>query len=98
QTASGNSGPQTSKRGPSAATRRQQLEDAIAQNPNDIASRLLLARQLEADGDLAGALAQYDAVTTIAPTNAEASAQAGRILYLTASSGPADQAGALVDR
>jgi tetratricopeptide (TPR) repeat protein len=64
--------------------RRKRLEDAVAQDPDDLASRLLLARYLEADGDLAGALAQYDEVLARNPQSAEAEAQAGRIVYLTA--------------
>jgi tetratricopeptide (TPR) repeat protein len=64
--------------------RRQRLLDAVAANPDDLASRLLLARYLEADGDLAGALQQYDEVLARNPQSAEAQAQAGRILYLTA--------------
>ena len=64
--------------------RIQRLRDTLASNPDDLASRLLLARFLEADGDLAGALQQYDEVLARNPTSAEAQAQAGRILYLTA--------------
>lgn len=64
--------------------RRRRLEDTVAENPDDLASRLLLARYLEADGDLAGALAQYDEVLSRNPQSAEAEAQAGRIVYLTA--------------
>jgi tetratricopeptide (TPR) repeat protein len=45
---------------------------------------MLLAPRLEASGDLAGALKQYDAVLQIDPHNAPAAAQAGRILYLSA--------------
>jgi tetratricopeptide (TPR) repeat protein len=66
------------------ANRVRRLREAVAANPNDAASRLLLARFLEADGDLAGALAQYDEVLTLDPGSAEAEAQAGRIVYLTA--------------
>ena len=64
--------------------RRQRLLDAVEENPDDLASRLLLARYLEAGGDLAGALQQYDEVLARNPQSAEAQAQAGRILYLTA--------------
>jgi cytochrome c-type biogenesis protein CcmH/NrfG len=64
--------------------RIERLQTAVAENPQDRASRLLLARFLEADGDLAGALQQYDQVLAQDPNNADAEAQAGRILYLTA--------------
>lgn len=70
--------------GISVAERIRRLQETVAQNPDDIASRLLLARFLEADGDLAGALAQYDEVLARNPSSAEAQAQAGRILYITA--------------
>jgi tetratricopeptide (TPR) repeat protein len=66
------------------ADRIDRLQRAVEANPDDRASRLLLARFLEADGDLHGALEQYDEVLKRDPTNAEAEAQAGRILYLTA--------------
>jgi cytochrome c-type biogenesis protein CcmH/NrfG len=97
QTSSGNTG----ARAPatvSASTERQQLEAAVARNPSDVPTRLLLARALEANNDLAGALAQYDQIVKLDPTNAEAEAQAGRILYLTAQAAPASQAGDLVNR
>ena len=68
----------------SLESRIERLQSAVAANPDDRASRLLLARFLEADGDLAGALQQYDEVLQRDPTNADAEAQAGRILYLTA--------------
>lgn len=96
QTLSGNSGgraPTTT--GPS---RRSQLEAAVASNPNDVASRLLLARALESDNDFAAALEQYDAVIARSPSSADAHAQAGRVLYLAATLASADQAAPLVDR
>ncbi len=79
-----------------AEDRRAALEDAVAARPDDIAARLTLARFLEADGDLAGALRQYDEVTRRQPGNADALAQSGRILYLTASQTAPDQAADLV--
>lgn len=90
QTSSGNSGSDQAANGSANGTgitleeRRRRLERAVADNPDDIASRLLLARYLEAGGDLAGALEQYDEVLVRTPQSAEAEAQAGRILYLTA--------------
>ena len=95
QTASGNSGePRTPAR---TADRRARLEAAVTENPGDIGSRLLLARFLESDDDLPGALEQYDEVIRIDPTNADALAQSGRILYLTAAQASATDAADLVD-
>jgi len=89
QTSSGNrdaGAPATPGRsgGVTVEERRERLEETVARNPDDLASRLLLARYLEADGDLAGALAQYDQVLARNPQSAESEAHAGRILYLTA--------------
>ncbi len=90
ETSSGNTGraPDDRPTGgqPSASVKERidRLQTTIAENPDDIASRLLLARFLEADGDLVGALRQYDEVLERQPQSAEAEAQAGRILYLTA--------------
>lgn len=91
QTSSGNTaGPEPAGNGDGGGNgvtleeRTKRLEDAIARNPDDLASRLLLARYLEAGGDLAAALGQYDEVLVRNPQSAEAEAQAGRILYLTA--------------
>ncbi len=86
QTASGNSQAQTKvpASGPTNAQLIKRLKDAIAKNPNDVQTRMLLAPRLEATGDLAGALQQYDAVMKIQPDDAQAEAQAGRLIYLTA--------------
>ena len=97
QTASGNS-PATANTTDAGATRLAELKAAVASNPSDVGSHLLLAPELERTGDLAGALKQYDAVIGLAPTNAQAYAQSGRVLYLVAGAGPADQAAALVDQ
>jgi cytochrome c-type biogenesis protein CcmH/NrfG len=94
QTASGNN--QTTSGTVSAESRRARLEAAVEADPNDVASRLLLARYLEADNDLSGSVEQYDAVLGIDPNNAEAYAQSGRLLYLTAGQAPAADAAALV--
>jgi len=85
----GNSGGAAGRSGDGAGRitveeRRTRLVEAVADDPDDLASRLLLARYLEADGDLAGALQQYDEVLARNAQSAEAEAQAGRILYLTA--------------
>jgi uncharacterized protein (TIGR02996 family) len=79
-----------------ANDRRAALEQAVAANPDDVTARLALARFLEADGDLSSALRQYDEVTQRDPANADALAQSGRILYLTASQTVPDQAAELV--
>ncbi len=97
QTASGNTSG-TSDRKPSVDERRKRLEAAVTANPNDVANRLLLARFLEADNDLSGALEQYDAVIAADPSNADAYAQSGRLLYLTAGKAPAADAALLVTR
>jgi cytochrome c-type biogenesis protein CcmH/NrfG len=91
QTSSGNS------TGASAATAstdqtRRALESSVAKNPDDVPARLQLALILERSNDLRGALEQYDAITKLDPSSAEAEAQAGRILYLTAQASPADAA------
>lgn len=93
-TSSGNTGPRSE---PTTIDRRERLERAVEANPDDVASRLLLARFLEADGDLPEALKQYDEVIAIDPNNAEAHAQSGRILYLTARQAQPGDAAFLVD-
>jgi cytochrome c-type biogenesis protein CcmH/NrfG len=91
QTSSGNN--QASGAVPqTTAARIQQLNTAIARNPSDVTSRLLLAQYLEADNNLPGALQQYDAILKIQPMNFVAEAQEGRVLYLTSESGSATQA------
>jgi len=97
QTGSGNTTATTKARSDDSS-RRRQLEAAVAQNPNDLASRLLLAIELERDDDVTGALRQYDAVLQIAPTNAEALAQSGRLLYVAAQNASAADAPGLVDQ
>jgi len=89
QTSSGNSGG-ASPSAASAAQTRRTLQAAVARNPNDSQARMQLAFILESTNDLRGALQQYDEVTKLDPTNAQAEAQAGRILYLTAQASPAD--------
>lgn len=95
QTSSGN----TANGVPTTVTPAQQrrlVEAAVARNPSDLNSRFLLARLLEQGNDLVGALTQYDQIAKIQPANAEAQAQAGRIVYLTAQAAPADQVTNLV--
>ena len=88
--ASGNPPRVTQAGAPNASDRRVALEEAVAANPDDLAARLALARFLEADGDLAGALDEYEAVIARDAANAEALAQSGRIFYLTAPNAPTD--------
>lgn len=97
QTASGNAGPAVAAPRDDES-RREKLERAITENPDDIGSRLLLAPILEADGDLVGALRRYDEIIAIDEANAKAHAQAGRIIYLTAGRATTDEAAALVVR
>lgn len=97
QTSSGNA-PASTPAKLSATQRRQQLQAAVTRNPNDIASRTLLAEFLESENNFAGALQQYDAIMTIDPSNAVAEAQGGRILYLTAKAAPPSQAADLDNR
>ncbi len=95
ETSSGNTDPQTQ---PSPSVdRRERLEQAVAENPDDVAARLLLAQFLEADDDLPGALREYDEVSRIDPSNATAQAQSGRILYLTATAADPLDAASLVE-
>src|SRR6202035_5019941 len=97
QTSSGKP-PPSSPPSLSTAQRRQQLQAAVTRNPQDVASRMLLAEFLEAENNYAGALQQYDAIMAIDPTNAIAEAQGGRILYLTAKAVPAAHAADLDSR
>jgi cytochrome c-type biogenesis protein CcmH/NrfG len=93
QTASGNSAAPSR----TGVGTRAQLEAAVREHPDDVRPKVLLARFLEADNDLPGALEQYDAVVEIDPANADAYAQSGRILYLTASRASPSDAAPLVD-
>ncbi len=97
ETSSGNTARQPGPAPSSTADRRARLEAAVAQNPDDVASRLLLAQFLEAEDDLPAALRQYDEISRIDPSNAQAQAQSGRILYLTATAAAPADAAALVD-
>jgi cytochrome c-type biogenesis protein CcmH/NrfG len=95
QTASGNTA--SSDTASSSDRQRARLIAAVKANPDDVPARMLLARYLESSDDLPGALKQYDTLIRADPTNAEAYAQAGRIVYLTAAQAPAAQAADLVD-
>jgi len=87
QTSSGNNQASASPQ-QTTAERIRELNAAIARNPGDVTSRLLLAQYLEADNNLPAALQQYSAIVKIQPMNAVAVAQEGRVLYLTAESSP----------
>ncbi len=95
QTASGNTDPSDTRAVPS---RKAQLEAAVEAAPDAVGPRMLLAEELEATNDFAGALRQYDAIVRIDPANAPAYAQSGRILYLSAGRAAAADAAALVDQ
>lgn len=77
--------------GEAAADRRATLEATVEERPDDVGARLALARFLEGGGDLVGALRQYDEVIALDPDNADALAQSGRVLYLTAEQVPGTQ-------
>jgi cytochrome c-type biogenesis protein CcmH/NrfG len=81
----------------SPADQRERLEGTVRQHPDDVGARQLLARFLEADDDLPGALEQYDEIIRLDPANADAYAQSGRILYLTAAQASPTEAADLVD-
>jgi len=84
-TSSGNSGGEAATSANlTVRERMERLQQRVEANPDDVASRLLLAQFLEASRDYAGALEQYDEVLARDPSNAVAEAQAGRILYITA--------------
>jgi cytochrome c-type biogenesis protein CcmH/NrfG len=91
QTSSGNNQASASTQ-QTTAERIRELNAAIARNPSDVTSRLLLAQYLEADNNLPAALQQYAAIAKVQPMNAIAMAQEGRVLYLTAESSPTQAA------
>jgi uncharacterized protein (TIGR02996 family) len=97
QTGSGNT-PAVSTADPTGAAVRKKLQDAIAKNPNDVASRLLFAQFLAEKGDLEAGLRQWDEVIEIDPTNAEAYAQSGRALYIVGTSAPASDVEAIMQK
>jgi uncharacterized protein (TIGR02996 family) len=79
----------------SAATRDQRksrLEAAVQANPNDVTVRLALARFLEESGDTVGALKQLDQAVQVAPDNADALADAGRVRFIVAGQVPSPDA------
>jgi uncharacterized protein (TIGR02996 family) len=88
QTSSGNA--------PAASTSRDQrqarLQAAVDANPNDATVRLALARFLEESGDMVGSLKQLDEAVRVAPDNADALADAGRVRFIVAGQVPSPDA------
>jgi Tfp pilus assembly protein PilF len=66
----------------SQADRRQTLEQAVRATPNDPRAHLALARFLMARRKYPGAFTEFSSVTALEPTNAEAQAYSGWLLYL----------------
>ncbi|MGZ6972413.1 MAG: tetratricopeptide repeat protein [Acidimicrobiia bacterium] len=92
QTATGRAPEQ---QGVSTAARQRALERAVATNPTDAEARLALARFRLGRRDLAGALQDYEAAATLAPSNAEPYAYSGWIIRLQ---GFPDEALQLLDK
>jgi tetratricopeptide (TPR) repeat protein len=88
QTSSGNQ-PSSA---PSSGERKARLQDAADKNPNDPQARLALASFLEESGDTVESLKQYDKVVEIAPENADALANAGRLRFIIAGQVPSPEA------
>jgi uncharacterized protein (TIGR02996 family) len=88
QTSSGNA--------PAASTsrdgRQARLQAAVDANPNDATVRLALARFLEESGDMVGSLKQLDEAVRVAPENADALADAGRVRFIVAGQVPSPDA------
>jgi cytochrome c-type biogenesis protein CcmH/NrfG len=89
QTSSGN---QPAKAAPSTGERKARLQDAADKNPNDPQARLAYARFLEESGDTVESLKQYDKAAEIAPDNADALANAGRLRFIVAGQVPSPDA------
>ena len=102
QTSSGNQPAAT----PSVGERKARLQEAADKNPNDPQARLALAQFLEESGDTVGSLKQYDKAAELAPDNAGALANAGRLRFIVAGQVPSPDAqkqlvkdaGTLLDR
>jgi cytochrome c-type biogenesis protein CcmH len=77
---------------PSAGERKARLQEAVDKNPNDPQARLALARFLEQSGDTVESLKQYDKAAEIAPDNADALANAGRLRFIVAGQVPSPDA------
>jgi cytochrome c-type biogenesis protein CcmH/NrfG len=88
QTSSGNA-PAAS---PSRDQGQSRLEAAVRANPSDAGARLALARFFEEKGDIVGSLKQLDEAVTVAPDNADALANAGRVRFIVAGQVPSPDA------
>jgi cytochrome c-type biogenesis protein CcmH/NrfG len=90
QTSSGNA--PTASASPSRGERQSRLEAAVKANPNDAGARLALARFLEERGDVVGSLKQLDEAVRVAPENADALANAGRVRFIVSGQVPSPDA------
>jgi cytochrome c-type biogenesis protein CcmH/NrfG len=77
---------------PSTGERKARLQEAVDKNPNDPQARLALARFLEQSGETVESLKQYDKAAEIAPDNADALANAGRLRFIVAGQVPSPDA------
>ena len=75
-----------------ADARRDRLEAAVRDAPNDVEARLALARFLERQGQTVDSLKAYDDAVEVAPDNADALANGGRLAYLVAGQLPSEAA------
>ncbi len=89
QTSSGNA-PKAAA--PSGGERKARLQAAADKSPTDPQPRLALARFLEETGDTVGSLKEYDKAVEIAPTDADALANAGRLRFIVAGQVPSPDA------
>ena len=71
-------------------TRQQQLEEMLAQDPNDAELQYMLAMEHAGRGDDAGAVACFRRLLAVAPDHVAAYHQAGRALHRL---GRTDEAG-----
>ncbi|HMF03663.1 MAG TPA: tetratricopeptide repeat protein [Acidimicrobiia bacterium] len=77
---------------PSSGERKARLQEAADKNPNDPQAGLAFARFLEESGDTVESLKQYDKVVAVAPDNADALANAGRLRFIVAGQVPSPDA------
>jgi cytochrome c-type biogenesis protein CcmH/NrfG len=89
QTSSGN---QPATAAPSTGERKARLQAAADKSPNDPQPHLALASFLEESGDTVASLKEYDKVVQIAPDNADALANAGRLRFIVAGQVPSPDA------
>jgi cytochrome c-type biogenesis protein CcmH/NrfG len=89
QTSSGN---QPATAAPSTGERKARLQAAADKSPDDPQPHLALASFLEESGDTVASLKEYDKVVQIAPDNADALANAGRLRFIVAGQVPSPDA------